>query len=201
MAAMYTGLTGVGNTGYTGAAMSDFRFGLGHVTLDFLATLGRPAGDRIERLTDPSDLDRWIAEAGIAAAPRASGQLLDDARELREAIRRVLDCARSGGRPRAADLRFVNEWARGPVAAPQIGPGFERVSVGPDPVTGALAHIARESVDLVTSPELARVRTCAGCTLLFIDRSRPGTRRWCSMDRCGNRNKTTHYRQKRHAST
>ena len=194
---MYTGLTGVGNTAYTGAAMSDFRFGLGQVTLDFLATLGAPASRRIERLAGPRDLDRWIAEAGIAAAPCASGQQLDDARELREAIRRVLDCARDGGRPGAPDLQLVNEWARRPVAAPQIGPGLTRVSAGPDPVTGALAHIARESVEFITGHELARVRTCAGCTLLFIDRSRPGTRRWCSMERCGNRNKTAHYRQKR----
>lgn len=136
-------------------------------------------------------------ESSAVIQPCASGQQLDDARELREAIRRVVDCARDGGRPGAPDLRLVNEWARKPVAAPQIGPGLTRVSAGPDPVTGALAHIARESVEFVTGPELARVRACAGCTLLFIDRSRPGTRRWCSMERCGNRNKTAHYRQKR----
>ena len=177
--------------------MSEFRFGLGHVTLDFLATLGGQPGSRIERLAAPGDLTRWIAEAGIAATPPASPELLDDARELREAIRRILDCARGGSRPAAPDLRLVNEWARRPVAAPQIGPGLARASAGPDPVTGALAHIARESVEFMTGPELARVRACAGCTLLFIDRSRPGTRRWCSMERCGNRNKTAHYRQKR----
>ena len=177
--------------------MSDFRFGLGHVTLDFLATLGRRAGSPLERLAAPADLSRWLADAGIAAASRPSRELLHDARELREAIYRVLDCARDGARPGAPDLRLVNEWARRPVAAPQIGPGLARVSAGPDPVTGALAHIARESVELITGPELARVRACAGCTLLFIDRSRPGTRRWCSMERCGNRNKTAHYRQKR----
>lgn len=136
-------------------------------------------------------------EAGIAGAPRASRELLDDARELREAIRRLLDCAREGGSPSAADLRLVNEWARNPVPAPQIGRDFALVSVGPDPVAGALAHIARETVELVTGPELARVRSCAGCSLLFIDRSRPGTRRWCSMERCGNRDKTARYRESR----
>jgi predicted RNA-binding Zn ribbon-like protein len=178
--------------------MSDFRFGLGHVTLDFLATLGGRAGSQIERLAVPADLSRWIAEAGIAAAPRASRELLDDARELREAIRRVLECAREGRRPSGSDLRLVNKWARSPVAAPQIGRDLACVSVGPDPVTGALAHIARESVEFVTGPDRARIRSCAGCPLLFIDRSRPGTRRWCSMERCGNRSKTAHYRQKRH---
>ena len=177
--------------------MSEFRFGLGHVTLDFLATLGGQPGSRIERLAAPGDLTRWITEAGIAATPPASPELLDDARELREAIRRILDCAREGSRPAAPDLRLVNKWARSPVAAPQIGDDFTRVSAGPDPVTAALAHVARESVELVTGPGLRRIRTCAGCTLLFLDRSRPGTRRWCSMERCGNRNKTAHYRQKR----
>jgi predicted RNA-binding Zn ribbon-like protein len=176
--------------------MSNFRFGLGHVTLDFLATLGGRAGSQIERLAAPSDLSRWLTEAGIAAAPRASRELLDEARELRGAIRNVLDCAREGRRPGSSDLGLVNEWARRPVAAPQIGRDFARVSVGPDPVTGALAQIARETVDFVTGADLARLRTCAGCTLLFVDRSRPGTRRWCSMERCGNRNKTAHYRQK-----
>jgi predicted RNA-binding Zn ribbon-like protein len=179
--------------------MSDFRFGLGHVTLDFLATLGGRAGGQIERLATPRDLSRWLAEAGVAGAAPASRELLDAARELREAIRRVLGCAREGGRPAAPDVALVNEWARSPVPAWQIGRDFERVSVGTDPVTGALAQVARESVELVTGPELARVRSCAGCTLLFIDRSRPGTRRWCSMERCGNRSKTTRYRQNRRA--
>jgi predicted RNA-binding Zn ribbon-like protein len=189
--------------------MSDFRFGLGHVTLDFLATLGGRPGNRIERLATPRDLARWIvevgmaaeagttAEAGIAAASPPSRELLDDARELREAIRRVLDCAREGNRPEGSDLVLVNEWARSPIPAPQIGPDFTRLLVGADPVSGALARIARASVDLVTGPDLARVRSCAGCSLQFIDRSRPGTRRWCSMERCGNRSKTARYRHSR----
>jgi predicted RNA-binding Zn ribbon-like protein len=177
--------------------MSDFRFDLGHVTLDFLATLGGRPENRIERLAAPGDLSRWITEAGIAAAPPASHGLLDDARALREAIRRVLASAREGSRPSESDLTLVNEWARSPVPAPQIGPDLALLSVGADPVDGALAHIARESVEFVTSTDLARIRSCAGCALLFIDRSRPGTRRWCSMERCGNRSKTARYRQSR----
>jgi predicted RNA-binding Zn ribbon-like protein len=177
--------------------MTDFRFDLGHVTLDVLATLrGRPE-NRIDRLAAPRDLSRWIAEAGIAEAPPATPELLDDARQLREAIRRVLDSARDGGRPSASDLTLVNEWARSPVPAPQIGPDFARLSVGADPVSGALARIARESAEFITGSDLARVRSCAGCALLFVDRSRPGTRRWCSMERCGNRSKTARYRESR----
>jgi predicted RNA-binding Zn ribbon-like protein len=170
-----------------------------HVRVSYLRCLAAVDEQRLgaELVSVPRDLSRWIIEAGVGAAPPASREQLDDARELREAIRRVLDSAREGGHPSASDLMLVNERARGPVAAPQIGPGFTRVSVGPDPVTGALAYVARESVEFVTCPELARVRSCAGCALLFIDRSRPGTRRWCSMERCGNRDKTARYRHKR----
>jgi predicted RNA-binding Zn ribbon-like protein len=45
---------------------------------------------------------------------------------------------------------------------------------------------------------VARVRECAGedCGALFLDTSRPGTRRWCSMDTCGNRAKKSTFRGK-----
>ena len=56
---------------------------------------------------------------------------------------------------------------------------------------------AHAACSTVPAPASARVRTCAGCSLLFIDRSRPGRRRWCSMDRCGNRDKTARYREKK----
>jgi len=43
------------------------------------------------------------------------------------------------------------------------------------------------------------VRQCAAddCALMFVDTSRPGQRRWCSMDLCGNRSKTQSYRRRR----
>ncbi|MFE7743242.1 CGNR zinc finger domain-containing protein [Nocardia sp. NPDC057455] len=39
-----------------------------------------------------------------------------------------------------------------------------------------------------------RVRAAGDCGLLFVDASRPGRRRWCSMDRCGNLSKVRRYR-------
>jgi predicted RNA-binding Zn ribbon-like protein len=43
-----------------------------------------------------------------------------------------------------------------------------------------------------------RVRRCAGndCLLTFVDTSRPGRRRWCSMERCGNRAKVRAFRNR-----
>ncbi|TMI77299.1 MAG: hypothetical protein E6H05_00485 [Bacillati bacterium ANGP1] len=51
--------------------------------------------------------------------------------------------------------------------------------------------------ELLTSADVRRVRQCQsddGCGWLFIDRSKNGTRRWCSMSVCGNRAKARrHY--------
>jgi predicted RNA-binding Zn ribbon-like protein len=177
--------------------MSEFRFGLGHITLEFVATLADRPGRRIERLAEPDDLTRWLSEATLAEPSRVTARVLDQARTLREATYRILDCARAGGRPSKPDLEILNGWARRPAHAPQIDLELHRTLVAPDPTAAALAYIARESIELLTGPDLPRVRTCAGCSLLFVDRSRPGQRRWCSMDRCGNRKKTARYREKK----
>ncbi len=179
-----------------------FRWGLGHLTLEFVATLAHRFGNPTERLREPSDLERWLEQAGLAQSSRCDEQLLAEARELREAIYRVLDAARRpGARPKPADVGVINRWAARPVRSPQIGPGLVRGSTGPAASRAALAELARRSVELITGPEVDRVRNCANkeCSLLFIDRSRPGRRRWCSMDRCGNASKTARYRRRTRA--
>jgi predicted RNA-binding Zn ribbon-like protein len=176
--------------------MSAFRLGLGHITMDFLATLGDRPGRRVERLAAPQDLSRWLEEAKLAEATRVSTRLLDQARDLREAIHRVLESARADRLPAKRDLDLLNEWARRPTLAPQIDRNLQRSLVARSPATGALAQLARESVEFVSGADVARVRRCAGCSLLFVDRSRPGRRRWCSMETCGNRDKTARYRHK-----
>lgn len=52
--------------------------------------------------------------------------------------------------------------------------------------------IARSAAELLTSPAaLPTLRLCASerCAWLFLDTSRNGSRRWCSMRTCGNRAK------------
>ena len=54
--------------------------------------------------------------------------------------------------------------------------------------------------DLLLGPKLARVRQCANpaCRFLFLDDSKAGNRRWCSMAACGNRMKARrHYQRTR----
>jgi predicted RNA-binding Zn ribbon-like protein len=65
-------------------------------------------------------------------------------------------------------------------------------------VRGALAAVARDAVDLLSGPLAGRIRECGAddCALLFVDASRPGRRRWCSMEACGNRAKAAAFRRR-----
>ena len=60
----------------------------------------------------------------------------------------------------------------------------------------ALSTLARELIELLSGPLATRFRECASdtCPLVVVDASRPGGRRWCSMERCGNRNKIRAHR-------
>lgn len=60
--------------------------------------------------------------------------------------------------------------------------------------------VARSAADLLTSPDAARVRMCAGpdCGWLYVDRSRNGLRRWCEMQTCGTLAKSRRRAERRH---
>ncbi|WP_279579087.1 CGNR zinc finger domain-containing protein [Fodinicola feengrottensis] len=85
-----------------------------------------------------------------------------------------------------------------PVPAPRLEPSGQLTWAAEDVVNATLALVARDALDLATSPALVRVHACANpdCSALFLDSSRPGTRRWCSMDTCGNRAKKETLRSK-----
>jgi predicted RNA-binding Zn ribbon-like protein len=181
------------------AETSEFRFGLGHPVLEFVATLARRRDDPQERLQIPADLDEWLALSGLAADAHCDERLLVDARELREAIYRLLDAARGHTRLPSSSIELVNRWSRDPTSAPQIDAARRVTRVGPNPARAALTQLAIAAIELAAGPELDRITNCADptCSLMFIDHSRPGRRRWCSMDRCGNRAKTAGYRRRR----
>ena len=48
-----------------------------------------------------------------------------------------------------------------------------------------------------------RLKICSAdtCRYVYYDRSKNGSRRWCSMDVCGNRNKTRAYRDRNRAGS
>ena len=194
-----------------GGDAADFRFVGGRVCLDFAATLGKRHTEPVERLTDPAALVRWLGEAGLhspgAAAPRVGEVGLAQARTLREAVNRLVRAAMTGRPYDRADAAVVNRAAAHPDLVPQLaagesGPGV-RWGQGRD-AGAALATVARDAVLLLGGPLVGRVKECGNptCSLLFLDDSQAGRRRWCSMDRCGNLAKVAGYRARaRHETT
>ncbi|MEV5875315.1 CGNR zinc finger domain-containing protein [Streptomyces sp. NPDC052101] len=99
--------------------------------------------------------------------------------------------SRSYARTPSQTRTQVNEAAAHAVPVPVLAASGQLTWHAVDPVRATLALVARDALQLVISPALDRVRDCAGaaCGALFLDTSRPGSRRWCSMDTCGNRAK------------
>jgi predicted RNA-binding Zn ribbon-like protein len=177
----------------------NFRFGLGHPVLEFVATLAGRRREPIERLARPGDLAAWLRLADVPAAPRGcTPSELAAAVELREAVFRLIDAARHGKRGARADRELVNRVAQDPTPTPRLDSRLRQIWEADEPSAAALAQLARMAIDLLAGPELGRIRNCANpsCSLMFIDHSRPGRRRWCSMDTCGNKTKTARYRRR-----
>jgi predicted RNA-binding Zn ribbon-like protein len=177
--------------------VTEFRFGLGSLALDLVATVADRPGSNRERLQTPDDLDRWLVETGLAAAPAASAGDLADAQELREAVWSLVERSLVDGAPRPADRRLLNEWATRHPEVPQLGGGWSPAVSTRRDVATALSAVARDAVDLLAGPDRSRIRRCGRCTLHFVDRSRPGNRRWCSMELCGNQSKAEAFRARR----
>ncbi|MFF3243626.1 CGNR zinc finger domain-containing protein [Streptomyces sp. NPDC002870] len=179
-----------------------YRFDPGALSLELLPTGGPGGFARYEVLHQPADLVRWAAESRLPAGlePVVSVEELAAARTLRDALWGLTADRAHGRELRPADLAVVNEAAAQAAPAPRITADGERGWVSGATGTQLLSAVARDAVDLFTGPYAHRIRECGShdCYLLFVDTSRPGRRRWCAMERCGNRNKVRAHRV-RHA--
>lgn len=181
-----------------------YRFDPGTLCLELTVTGGPGAFARWEVLHEPADLVTW---AGRSRLPdgldlTVSAAELERARALRDAVF-LLAADRAHGRPlRAAQLDVVNAAAAAPPLIARIEPDGTRAWAPGATGTHLLATVARDAIDLFTGPHADRVRECGAhnCHLLFVDTSRPGRRRWCAMEHCGNREKVRAHRA-RHTST
>jgi predicted RNA-binding Zn ribbon-like protein len=186
-----------------------FRQGAGRLSLDFIRTLRHRGSEAAaEELASAAALAAWITRFGPCPARaediEATGPTLTTvrARLLREAVYELIAAARDqagAGSCSPAARRVVNETALLPRPSPQLDSAARLRWEAADPVAATLAVIACDAIDLVTSPAIARVRDCANpeCNAMFLDSSRPGSRRWCSMGTCGNQAKKSTLRNKR----
>jgi predicted RNA-binding Zn ribbon-like protein len=190
---------------------------IGGITcLDFVNTVDpRYANDRIEylsdypallewsvanRLLDPQEADRLALAA--RRRPSQARQVHRRAVALREALFELL--RREPGPARSAALETLNrELTRSPQLqiVMDTGGAFERRWPASLTLDRVLWGVVFSASDLLASDRLGRVRECRGetCGWLFLDTSKAGRRRWCSMADCGNRAKAKRRRAVREA--
>jgi len=158
-----------------------------------------------EELSEPGDLLRWAAKAerlppDFAGRFSHPTEVFDEALHLRETIHRCFAATASGRAPADADLAALNTALAAAPARRCVQQGGWDIGA-PEPLAAALlAPVLWSAADLLVGGQLDRVRQCANpdCGWLFLDNSKGGNRRWCSMSACGNRAKAhRHYlRQK-----
>lgn len=170
----------------------------GAPALNFVDTVDPRVGDAAEDfLTSPESLAAWAQHAGVARGVRVTGAAFRRAIDLREALYRVFLAVARGDRPAPADLTHVHDEHARAFASAQLaadGDAFRYdvpSTAGVDAILWPLLESARE---VLAMPH--RVKECPGedCGWVFLDTSRNGTRRWCSMGSCGSREKMRRYR-------
>lgn len=181
-----------------------FDFSANHPVLDFTNTVSsRPSFTR-DDLAGPADIVDWARAAGIvnhtAVGDPDTGVVarFEAAVALRENLYRVFGPIADGVPPQEPALTFVTRRAAQALRASQWNrAGTAFAPQWPHGSLGAICdRLADEAVQLLRSPALARVGSCAGCGWLFLDVSRSGARRWCSMNACGVRDKMRRYHQR-----
>lgn len=173
-------------------------FDSGALSLDFAYTGAMGENPAWETLHAASDLTAWLDERFDDVDTAAGERELTDALALRSAIARTATAFSRGGDPEGDDVDVINLFAATPDIPPVLAGGRRQAGRGRARVGQAMSVMAREAVELFSSEERERIRECAAadCALVFYDESRSNNRRWCSMQRCGNRAKVRKHRNK-----
>ncbi len=180
---------------FTSAEGVRWWFDSGSFALDFAYTGAMGGNPAWERLHAPDDLTTWLRDRFPVAVGTARSRDLFDAISLRDAIGRMAQAAARGDDVRSQDIDLVNLYAATPDIPPVLAGGSRQAGRSVQTVGQALSTIARDAVDLFGDVNADRIRECSGdCGIVYLDTSRAAPRRWCSMQRCGNRAKVRAHR-------
>jgi predicted RNA-binding Zn ribbon-like protein len=183
--------------------------------LDFSDSVDWRTSDHAkDQLVSYAKLLEWSREHGIldakqeAALSRGtseaeSARVMADAFRLRDSIYRMFSAIAHKRKADPDDLGILNQYLTRGLPRLRVAEGGDSYAWdwgGPTSPDMMLYPIAASAAGLLTSGNLGKVRECAneeeGCGWLFLDHSKSQTRRWCSMEGCGNRMKFRTYYDK-----
>jgi predicted RNA-binding Zn ribbon-like protein len=196
--------------------MDGFLFVGNRPILDLLNTKPVLADGPTELLPDVRALERWLIASGmvtslktkaIVRAWRHSAEAIGFLKQLiafRERLREAVTRIESGSSPTDGFLAEVNslllQYPLHSSLHKHGGKVSREASFEPRKPADLWAPIIDATADLLAETESSRIRKCESCVLHFFDISKKGSRRWCSMNICGNKLKVAAYQQRKRAS-
>ncbi|MGI5170096.1 CGNR zinc finger domain-containing protein [Spirillospora sp. CA-253888] len=164
-----------------------------YLALDFVnSAIALPGGQFIDLLGTPEATNRWLTERDLAPADAGVREMCaTQLRSLREHLRSLFAARVAGVPALPSALSAVNDaLSKAPTAAllhwdEKNGPYRATPCPTNEILDRALAALAANAADLLTSPDAERLTDCgsAPCNRYLL---RHGRRHWCST-RCGDR--------------
>ena len=196
--------------------ISGFLFVANRPILDLLNTKPVLAGGPTELLTDVRALERWLIASGMVSSVKdktalrgwrdsaEAGAFLRELIAFRERLRDTVLRIESGTSPSEAFLSKVNslllQYPRHTSLRKRDGKFVRETFFEFRKPADLWAPIADATADFLVATDPSRLRQCESCVLHFFDTSKKGSRRWCSMNICGNKLKVAAYQQRKRAA-
>jgi predicted RNA-binding Zn ribbon-like protein len=165
--------------------------------VDFVNT--KDVEEESDALAELAQLREWIAERTGEHLPDLDATDLQRVQNLREALRGLM---RANNGVEATEhelepLREAAERSRYRLSFDAEG-GLELTPARSD-LSGFESHLLLALEHLQCHAVWPRLKACTddGCQWAFYDATRNRSRTWCSMDVCGNREKTKRYRRRK----
>jgi len=185
----------------------------GNLALDLVNTVSGWNSGPEDWVPDIASFLVWARTCGVldeaeenAAArrakdsPAAAERVLASVRELRFALRGLIDSLEHRKPADPGDLSVVDEWRRRLALSQQIVVRRKKVEFTINRDISALElpglRVTAAALSFLKNLPTARIKTCRArdCGWKFVDHSRNRSRRWCDMAVCGNLAKTRQYR-------
>ena len=192
-----------------------FLFVGNQLALDFLNTKPILENEPQELLTNAAALERWLIASGIVTSQRNRTLMRAwrDSRHgdafvrtliaFRERLRATVLRLEAGSLPGDAFLAEIDmllkEHPQRTSLRKEDSKVVRDVFFEPRKPEDVWAPIIAATAELLSEVEPSRIRQCESesCVVHFCDISKKGSRRWCSMNICGNRLKVAAYQRRR----
>jgi predicted RNA-binding Zn ribbon-like protein len=180
--------------------------------LDLLNTKPVLADGPTELLADVRALERWLIASGTVSSVRdkaavrgwrnstEAGAFLKQLIAFRERVKDAVLRVECGMLPSDAFVSEVNSlllrYPRPASLRKRDGKLVRETIAEFHKPADLWGGIVDATADLLVESESSRIRKCESCVVHFFDTSKKGSRRWCSMNICGNKLKVAAYQRR-----